>query len=53
MCKAGEELAEKRAKERVLELARNILANGKLSVEEVAECTELPINVVEELAESK
>ena len=53
MCKAVEELAEKRAKERVLELARNILANGKLSVEEVAECTELPINVVEELAESK
>ena len=56
MCKAVEELAEKRANERVLEekmdLIKKLLANGKLSVEEIAECMGFPIDMVEELAKS-
>ena len=53
MCKAVEELAEKRVLEDKINSAKKLLANGKLSVEEVAECIGLPVNVVEELVESK
>ena len=53
MCKAFEELAEKRVLEEKMDLAKKFLANGKLSVEEVAECMGLPVNVVEELVDSK
>ena len=53
MCKAVEELAEKRVLEDKINSAKKLLANGKLSVEEVAECIGLPINVVEELVELK
>ena len=53
MCKAFEELAEKRVLERALELqkdaARRMLADGKLSVEDIAGYLGLPINVVEDL----
>ena len=53
MCKAVEELAEKRVLEDKINSAKKLLANGKLSVEEVAECIGLPVNVVEELVELK
>ena len=53
MCKAFEELAENRVLEEKMDLAKKFLANGKLSVEEVAECMGLPVNVVEELVDSK
>ena len=61
MCKAVEELVEKRAEKRAHELlfeeqkilAERLLANGKLSVEEVAECMQLPIDIVEELGKTK
>ena len=53
MCKAVEELAEKRADERVLEekrdTAKKLLHNGKLSKEEVADCVGLPIEMIEEI----
>lgn len=52
MCKAFEELADKRADERVLEekreAAKKFLTKG-YSAEDVAECIGLPINEVEEL----
>lgn len=58
MCKAFEELAEKRAAEYAAEriqeekeeAALRMLETGKLSVEEVANCLELPVEMVEELA---
>ena len=54
MCKAFEELAEKRADEKVLEEKRDVavrmIADGKLSAEEIARYLGLPINMVEELA---
>ena len=61
MCKAVEELVEKRAveivDERVLEEKKDIvarmIAGGELSVEKIAEYFGLPIDVVEELAKSK
>ncbi|MEE1518008.1 MAG: hypothetical protein UF228_10475 [Lachnospiraceae bacterium] len=57
MCKAVEELVEKRADEIVLEkqkeLAATMLADGKLSIEEIARYAGLPVEEVEELAESK
>ena len=60
MCKVVEELVEKRADEIAAEIvleekkhmAKKIFASGKLSVGEVAECTGLPVNVVEELVET-
>ena len=53
MCKAVEELVEKRVLEEKINSVKKLLANGKLSVEEVAECIGLPVNVVEELVELK
>lgn len=53
MCKAVEEFVEKRVLEEKINSVKKLLANGKLSVEEVAECIGLPINVVEELVELK
>lgn len=54
MCRAFEELAEKRANERELEtkkeIAKNMLKDGSISMEKVAMLSELPITVVEELA---
>lgn len=58
MCQVFEELAEKRANERAEEvrieekklLARRMIARGKLTVEEIAEDTDLPIEVVRDLA---
>ena len=54
MCKAFEDLAEKRADEKVLEekkdTAKRMLARGKATIEEIAEDSNLPIEVVEELA---
>ena len=54
MCKTFEDLAEKRATERVLEekkvLAKKMLSRGRGSVEQIAEDLELPIEVVEEIA---
>lgn len=57
MCKAIEELIEKRAWESVLEwqkdAAKRIIARGKETLEEIAEDLNLPIEVVEELANSQ
>lgn len=54
MCKAFEDLAEKRANERVLEEKRDaavrMIADGKLSVEEISRYSGLPISEVEDLA---
>lgn len=56
MCKVFEDLADKRAEEKVLEEKRDtavrLIANGKLSIEEVATCTGLPVDMVETLANS-
>lgn len=43
-------IAEKKAFEVRKENARRLIARGKLSLEEIAEDTELPLEVVEELA---
>ena len=62
MCQIFEDLAEKRANERVEEVrkeirmeekkasARRMIARGKLTIEEIAEDTDLPIEEVRELA---
>lgn len=53
MCKAVEELAEKRVLEEKKDSARRMLEDCKLSMEEIARYAGLPVNAVEELAESK
>ena len=57
MCKAVEELVEKRADEMVLEkqkeLAERMIEDDELSIEKIAKYTGLPINVIKELAKSK
>ena len=53
MCKAVEELVEKRVLEEKINSVKKFLANGKLSVEEIAECIGLPVNVVVELVGSE
>ena len=60
MCKAVEEFAERRAaeskregrREAVLALAKKLLANGKLMLKEIAECTGLSLVQVKELKAS-
>ena len=50
MCKAFEELAEKRVLEDRMAIAKRMLADGVLSVEMIAKYSNLSIEVVEELA---
>ncbi|MDE6890865.1 MAG: hypothetical protein K2P50_03625, partial [Lachnospiraceae bacterium] len=54
MCQVFEDLAEKRAEEARIEekkaLARRLIARGKLTIEEIAEDADLPIEVVRDLA---
>ncbi len=53
VCKTFEELADKRAEARAKEDARRMLAKGKLSYEEIAEYTDLPVEEVRSLADLK
>ena len=54
MCQIFENLAEKRAEGARIEekkaFARRLIARGKLTVEEIAEDADLPIEVVRDLA---
>ena len=53
VCKTFEELADKRAKAReearAKEDASRLLAMGKLTYEEIAECTDLPVGEIKNL----
>ena len=49
MCRAFEETRNEKA----IRIAKNMIAKGKLSLEEVAEYTELPLEKVQELAGMK
>ena len=57
MCKAVEEYAERRAvegkregkRETMLAMAKRVLANGKLMLKEIAECTGLSLVQVKKL----
>ncbi len=46
MCRAFEETRNEKA----IRIAKNMIAKGKFSLEEVAEYTELPLEIVQELA---
>lgn len=48
MCKAFEDLAEKRVLEEKKNTAKRLLARGKATVEEIAEDLNLPVETVEE-----
>ena len=55
MCKVFENLAEKRADEKVLEdrkiTAKMLLSKGNMTVEEIAAISRLSVEMVEDLAE--
>ena len=55
MCKVFEDLAEKRADEKVLEdrkiTAKILLSKGNMTVEEIAAISRLSVEMVEDLAE--
>ncbi len=53
MCKAMEDMRNEAALEKGKKTALNMLALGKLSYEEIAGCTELPLEEVKALAEQK
>ena len=53
MCKAVEELAEKRVLEKQKELAMGMIEEGELSVEKIAKYVGLSVDEVEELAKLK
>lgn len=50
MCQAFEELAEKRVIEEKKAFARRMITKNKLTIEEIAEYTDLPVEEVRELA---
>lgn len=50
MCQIFEELAEKRAMEEKKASARRMITRGKLTLEEIAEDTDLPLEEVKKLA---
>ena len=49
MCKAMEELGARRERETMLKTAKRLLANGKLMLKEIAECTGLSLAQVKKL----
>ena len=49
MCKAVEGLVEKGKRETMLAMAKRLLANGKLMLKEIAECTGLSLAQVKKL----
>lgn len=49
MCKAMEDMRNQTAKEKAVQIAKKMLQNGKLSLEEVAECSGLTVEEVKEL----
>lgn len=55
MCKVFEDIAEKRADEKVLEdrkiTAKMLLSKGNMTVEEISAISRLSVEMVEELAE--
>ncbi len=50
MCQVFEELAEKRVVEEKKASARRLIARGKMTLEEIAEDMDLPLEEVKELA---
>ncbi len=53
MCKAFDDLREATEMKTRIENARKMLANGKFSLDDVVECSGLPLEKVKELAENK
>lgn len=53
MCRLVEEYGNERSLETREENAKRLLENGKLTVEEIAECSGLPLEAVKKLAASK
>ena len=53
MCELVEEYAEKKAMRVKLKSAKNLLENTNLSLKEIAKCVELPLAMVEELAQGR
>ena len=53
MCELVEEYAEKKAKRKKIEIAKNFINNTNLSLEEIAKCVELPLATVKELAHAR
>ncbi len=53
MCKAVEGLVEKGKRETMLAMAKRLLANGKLMLKEIAECTGLSLAQVKKLQAEK
>ena len=53
MCELVEEYAEKKAKMKKIEIAKNFINNTNLSLEEIAKCVELPLATVKELSQGR
>jgi len=53
MCKAMEEMRNETAHRIAVEMAKKLIARGRMTLEEIAEDTELPLVKIRELAEQK
>ena len=51
MCKSMEDRINATAKAKAIEFATKLIAKGKMTIEEIAECSSLPIDEVKSLAE--
>ena len=51
MCEIIEKLCEERAHERTTDLARESIAEGELTLEQIAKAFKLPLSEVQKLAE--
>lgn len=50
MCQTFDDLVERRVTEAKRAFARRLIARGKLTIEEIAEDTDLPIEIARDLA---
>lgn len=53
MCKIMEEAMAERAAERAMEIAEKLIASNKMTLEEIAQMTSLPLEKTQELARGK
>ena len=53
MCKIMEDLNNKAARDKQIEIAKAMIETGKLSYEEIAQCSGLTLEEVKALAEGK
>ena len=53
MCKVLEDMRNETAERKSIEIVKRLIAQGKLSLEDIAEAADLPVEKVRELSEQR